>query len=103
MIANGVLCKGLGVRASLELAPILGARPRSSAPRTPARHVRLDNFVRLKIAPRVINAAARKSNDTGSVVIDAQQLDRRSVVRKAIDYELRNPIAERGQILGPIA
>ena len=45
------------------------------APQTPARHVSLDNFVRLKIAPRVLDAVARKRNDIGSVVIYAEEFD----------------------------
>ena len=63
------------------------------APQTPACHVSLDNFVRLKIAPRVLDAVARKRNDVGSVVINTEQFDWRSVGRKLIDDERRDPIA----------
>jgi hypothetical protein len=63
------------------------------APQTPARHVSLDNIVRLKIAPRVLDAVARKWNDIGSVVIYAEEFDGRSVRWKLIDNERRDPIA----------
>jgi hypothetical protein len=59
-----------------------------SAARTPARHVSLENLVRLEITPRVLNAAARKRNHIGSVVINAQQFDWRSIVRKSVGNEL---------------
>jgi hypothetical protein len=60
---------------------------------TPARHVSLDNLVRLNIAPRVLNAAARIRNHICSNVIDAQQFYRRTLIRKLIDNERRDPIA----------
>jgi hypothetical protein len=63
------------------------------APQTPARHVSLDNFVGLKIAPRVLDAVARKRKDIGSVVIYTEEFDWRSFRRKLIDYERRDPIA----------
>jgi hypothetical protein len=63
------------------------------APQTPARHVCLDNFVRLKIAPGFLDAVARKRNDVGSVVIETEQFDWRSVRRKLIDDERCDPIA----------
>ena len=73
------------------------------APQTPASYLSLDNFVRFKIAPGVLNAVARKRNDVGSVVINTEQFNWRSVGRKMIDDERRDPITQRGQVLVPIA
>jgi len=52
-----------------------------------ARDVSLDNFVRLKIAPRILDAVARKRNDIDSVAIYTEEFDWRSVRRKLIDDE----------------
>jgi hypothetical protein len=60
---------------------------------SPASHLSLDNFVRFKIAPGVLNAVARKGNDVGSVVINTEQFNWRSVGRKLIDDERRDPLA----------
>jgi hypothetical protein len=64
MIPNGDLGKGFGLRASLELDKRPECQPTGSpefsAPQTPACHVSLDNLVRLKIAPSVLDAVARK-------------------------------------------
>jgi hypothetical protein len=69
---------------------------------TPARHVSLDYFVCRKIAPPVLDPIAREGNDIGSVVIHTQQLDGRSIVRKPIDNEIREPIVESSQALAPM-
>lgn len=73
---------------------------RLSVPQAPAGHLRLDNLLRCDIAPSVVDAVAWKRHDIGSVVIHAQQFDRQFIIRKSIDYELREPIVERGQIQG---
>ena len=62
------------------------------APQTPARYVSLDNLIRLNVAPRVLNAAARIRDHICSNVIDAQQFYRRSLVRELVDDELCDPI-----------
>jgi len=69
---------------------------------TPAHDVGLYHLVCAEIAPRILAAAARKRNNIGSVVIHTQQLDRRSIVRKPIGYELRESIVERGHALAPV-
>jgi hypothetical protein len=66
--------------------------PGLTAPLTPARHVSLDNLVRLNIAPRVLNAAARIRNHICSNVIDTQQFYRRTLIRKMVNDELCDPI-----------
>lgn len=107
MIAKRDLGKGFGESA----ARAQRAHPTSAdrlargliAPLTPARHISFDNLVRLKIAPRVLNAAARKRNHIGSIVIDTQQFHRCSFVRKSVDNEFCDPIVQRGQVLAPVA
>ena len=107
MIAHGTLGKGAGLSSTgVNEHP---ERPPTGLPRafsraqTPARHFSLDNFVGLTIAPRILRAAAGKGNHIGSVVIHAQQFDRRSLVRKSVDDELRDPVIQRGQVLAPVA
>jgi hypothetical protein len=71
-----------------------GDSPRGlPTPQSPASHLSLDNFARFNIAPGVLNAVARKGNDVGSVVINTEQFDWRSVGRKLIGDERRDPIA----------
>ncbi|VFU17671.1 protein of unknown function (plasmid) [Methylocella tundrae] len=107
MIAHSTLGKGAGLSSAgaqqVPRTPANRLAPGLPAAQTPACHLSLDNFVGLTIAPRILRAAAGKGNHIGSIVIHAQQFDRRSLVRKSVDDELRDPVIQRGQVLAPVA